>query len=138
LEVHRGEALALLGTNGAGKSTLLRVIAGLEHPSAGRVELDGRDVTRDEAEALVERGIVLVPGGRAIFRDMTVAENLEMQAFLARRRRGEVRRRRDEALDVFPRLRERLGQRAGTMSGGEQQQLALAKALILDPVLLCI
>ena len=138
LEVRPGEALALLGTNGAGKSTLLRVISGLEHPSAGRVELDGQDVTREEAEDLVRRGLVLVPGGRAVFPDMTVAENLEMQAFLARRRKGEVKARRAEVLDVFPRLGERLGQRAGTLSGGEQQQLALAKAFVLDPTLLCI
>jgi ABC-type branched-subunit amino acid transport system ATPase component len=138
LEVRRGEALALLGTNGAGKSTLLRVVAGLERPSAGTVELDGDDVTGIEAEDLVRRGIVLVPGGRAVFRDMTVAENLEMQAFTGRRRRAEVRERRARALEVFPRLGQRLDQAAGTLSGGEQQQLALAKALLLDPVLLCI
>ena len=138
LEVHRGEALALLGTNGAGKSTFLRVITGLERAAHGRIELNGDDISGRAAEDLVEQGIVLVPGGRGIFPDMTVAENLEMQAFLRRRRRKEVRARRDHVLDVFPRLGERLEQRAGTMSGGEQQQLALAKAMILDPALLCI
>jgi len=138
LDVRRGEALALLGTNGAGKSTLLRVIAGLERPSRGRVELDGRDITGVDAENLVQQGIALVPGGRAVFPDMTVAENLEMQAFTLRRRRSEARQRTDTALEVFPRLAERLNQRAGTLSGGEQQQLALAKAFLLDPVLLCI
>jgi ABC-type branched-subunit amino acid transport system ATPase component len=138
IEVRHGEALALLGTNGAGKSTLLRVISGLERPSSGTVELGGEDITGAEAEELVTRGIVLVPGGRAVFRDMTVEENLEMHAFTARRRRAEVREGRARALEVFPRLGQRLGQAAGTLSGGEQQQLALAKALQLDPVLLCI
>lgn len=138
LQVRRGEALALLGTNGAGKSTLLRVVSGLESPSRGRVELDGRDATSAAAEDLVRRGLVLVPGGRAVFPDMTVAENLEMQSFTRRRRAAAVRERRATTLDVFPRLRERLRQQAGTLSGGEQQQLALAKALQLDPVLLCI
>ena len=138
LHVDPGESLALLGTNGAGKSTLLRVVSGLERASAGSVELDGRDVTGADAEALVRQRVVLVPGGRAVFPDMTVAENLEMQCFTIRKRRAEVTERRDSVLATFPRLGERLHQRAGTMSGGEQQQLALAKALLLDPVLLCI
>jgi ABC-type branched-subunit amino acid transport system ATPase component len=138
LEVRQGEALALLGTNGAGKSTLLRVIAGLERATRGTVELAGEDITRTDAEDLVRRGLVLVPGGRSIFLDMTVAENLEMQAFTGRRRRAEMKERQARALEVFPRVGQRLGQRAGTMSGGEQQQLALAKAFLLDPTLLCI
>ena len=138
LEVRRGEALALLGTNGAGKSTLLRVVSGLEAPTRGSVTLDGADITGLDAEHLVQRGIVLVSGGRANFPDMTVAENLEMQSFTRRRQRGEVRERVERALELFPRLGERLNQQAGTMSGGEQQQLALAKAILLDPVLLCI
>ena len=138
LQVDPGEALALLGTNGAGKSTLLRVVAGLERASAGMIELAGEDITRHEAEALVGRGLVLVPGGRSVFADMTVAENLEMQCFTLRRRRADVLERRDRVLATFPRLGDRLNQRAGTMSGGEQQQLALAKALLLDPALLCI
>src|SRR5881296_236264 len=82
LRVRRGEALALLGTNGAGKSTLLRVVAGLEVPSAGRVEFDGHDITGMPAEDVVGRGLVLVPGGRAVFADMTVAENLDVQSWL--------------------------------------------------------
>lgn len=138
LRLAPGEALALLGPNGAGKSTLLRIIAGLAQPSAGQVFLDGVDITRTPAEALVARGIVLVPGGRSVFPDMTVAENLELQALTVRRDQRWARERRDYALSVFPRLGERLRQPAGRLSGGEQQQLALAKALLVRPRVLCI
>ena len=138
LRVHRGEALALLGTNGAGKSTLLRVVAGLEVPSTGNVTLGGRDITGWPAEKVVGEGVVLVPGGRSVFADMTVAENLDVLSRLLRKQPHVARERRDRVLDVFPRLGERLGQLAGSLSGGEQQQLTLAKALLLDPVVLCI
>jgi len=138
LEVFRGEALALVGTNGAGKSTLLRVIAGLETPTTGSVTFDGRDITGARAERLAGEGLILIPGGRAIFTDMTVAENLEMQALCIRRQRGLVKERTERVLTTFPRLAERLHQQAGTLSGGEQQQLALGKALMLDPQVLCI
>lgn len=138
LDVCRGEALALLGTNGAGKSTLLRLVAGLETPAAGTVVFAGRDITGMPAERLAAEGLVLIPGGRAVFPDMTVAENLEMQALCIRHRRALVRERTEQVLATFPRLAERLTQPAGRLSGGEQQQLALARALLLDPVLLCI
>ncbi len=138
LEVHRGEALALLGTNGAGKSTLLRVVAGLERPSSGVVQLDGRDITGHAAERLASEGLVLICGGRSVFADMTVEENLEMQSIGIRKDRAVARERRDLVLSTFPRLADRLGQPAGRLSGGEQQQLALAKALLLNPELLCI
>ena len=138
LEVHPGEALALLGTNGAGKSTLLRVVSGLERPTCGTVVFDGHEVTGRDAEEMVAEGLVLISGGRAVFGDLTVAENLEMEAFTLRRRRHLVRQRTAEVLELFPRLAERRSQRADTMSGGEQQQLALAKALILTPRVLCI
>jgi ABC-type branched-subunit amino acid transport system ATPase component len=138
LDVYPGEALALVGTNGAGKSTLLRVIAGLERPSAGSVTLDGREITGLPAENLAREGLVLVPGGRALFADMTVDENLEMQALSIRKQRELVRERRDFVFTTFPRLAERLSQQAGSLSGGEQQQLALAKALLLDPAVLCV
>jgi ABC-type branched-subunit amino acid transport system ATPase component len=138
LEVTRGEALALLGTNGAGKSTLLRVICGLECPSAGRVTLDGSDITGVAAERLPGRGLVLVTGGKGVFGDLSVDENLEMQSLTVRKRSAWVRERRAYVLDVFPRLAERLGQAAGSLSGGEQQQLALAKALFLEPKVLCV
>jgi len=138
LEVRPGEAVALLATNGAGKSTLLRASTGLGAPTAGSVERDGHDITGVPAERLAAQGLVMVPGGRAVFADMSVEENLEMQALSMRKRRGWVKERRQIVFDTFPRLRERLSQPAGTLSGGEQQQLALAKALLLDPKVLCI
>jgi ABC-type branched-subunit amino acid transport system ATPase component len=138
LEVRQGEALALLGTNGAGKSTLLRVIAGLERPASGRVFFDGTDIGGVAAEALAGRGLALIPGGRAIFSDMTVDENLEMQALTVRKQRAWLRERRQLVLATFPKLAERLSQQAGGLSGGEQQQLALAKAILLEPKLLCV
>ena len=138
LAVHEGEALALLGTNGAGKSTLLRVICGLECPNAGSVTFDGSDITGVAAERLPARGLVLVNGGKGVFGALSVGENLEMQALTVRKRSAWVRERRAYVLDVFPRIAERLGQAAGSLSGGEQQQLALAKALFLEPKVLCI
>jgi ABC-type branched-subunit amino acid transport system ATPase component len=137
-EVGAGESLALLGTNGAGKSTLLRVVAGLERPSSGRIAFEGADITGTPAERLPGRGLVLIPGGRAVFGDLSVAENLEMQAIPVRRQTAWLRERRAFVLELFPRLAERLSQRAASLSGGEQQQLALAKAVLLDPALLCV
>jgi ABC-type branched-subunit amino acid transport system ATPase component len=136
--VEPGEAVGLLGTNGAGKSTLLRVMAGLERPNAGSVSFDGADITGAAAEDLGARGLVLVTGGRAVFTDMTVEENLQMQALAIRRNPSLVKARRDKVLSTFPQLGNRLSQPAGRLSGGEQQQLALAKALLLDPKVLCI
>ena len=138
IDVYPGEALALLGTNGAGKSTFLRAVVGLDPPTAGKVTFDGQDITGLPAEQLVTRGLVLIPGGRSIFPDMSVEENLLMQTLTIRRNRGAVRERRDRVLQTFPSLARRLVQPAGSLSGGEQQQLALAKALILDPKVLCI
>ena len=137
IELREGEALALLGTNGAGKTTLLRAVAGLAKPSSGRVLLRGEDVTGTPAEQLVKSGIVLVVGGRGVFPDMSVEENLLVQARLLEGRDA-ARQARDRVFDTFPLLRDRLGQKARSMSGGEQQQLALAKALMLDPQVLCI
>lgn len=138
LDVHPGEALALLGTNGAGKSTLLRVVAGLETPSAGSVTFAGRDITGTAAERLATGGLVLINGGRGVFGDMTVEENLQMQGLQIRKDRAVVRERTEHVMATFPRLAERLSQPAGRLSGGEQQQLAIAKALLLGPQLLCI
>jgi ABC-type branched-subunit amino acid transport system ATPase component len=136
--VRRGEALALLGTNGAGKSTLLRVLSGLEKPSSGTVFFDGEEITGTPAERLVHRGITLISGGKAIFGDMTIDENLQVQALTVRKQPGVLKERMDRVFTTFPRLAERRSQLAGKLSGGEQQQLALAKALLLDPTLLCI
>jgi ABC-type branched-subunit amino acid transport system ATPase component len=138
IDLFRAEALALLGTNGAGKSTLLRAISGLEAPTAGRVIFDGHDVTAIPAERMVSEGLVLVSGGRGVFTDMTVEENLQVQALTLRKNRAWARERRDVVLDTFPTLAERLSQQAGSLSGGQQQQLALAKALTLNPKVLCI
>jgi ABC-type branched-subunit amino acid transport system ATPase component len=138
LEVRSGETLALLGTNGAGKSTLLKVLAGLEKPTSGRVVLDGADITGVPAEKLAGRGIVLIAGGKSAFTDMTVDDNLQVQALVSGLDKAQLQERLDVVFDTFPRLAERRKQNAGTMSGGEQQQLAVARALILRPSLLCI
>ncbi len=138
LQVAPGEALAVLGTNGAGKSTLLKVLSGLERASCGSVHFDGRDVTSIGAEELTRRGLVVISGGRSTFPDLTVAESLHMQAFTIRRQKRAVAERQEQALELFPKLRQLLNKQAGTLSGGEQQQLALAKAVLLEPKLLCI
>jgi ABC-type branched-subunit amino acid transport system ATPase component len=135
LHVEEGEALALLGTNGAGKSTLLRLLSGLDHPSSGRLIFDGHDITREPAERLVGRGLALISGGHAVFRDMTVRENLDIYSTPAPRRAAE---RQAAVLATFPAVAQRLSSLAGSLSGGEQQQLALAKALLLQPRVLCI
>jgi ABC-type branched-subunit amino acid transport system ATPase component/predicted MFS family arabinose efflux permease len=138
LVVRRGEVLALLGTNGAGKSTVLRAISGLALPERGVIRFGGRAVTFTDATERVRRGIVQVPGGKAVFPSLTVRENLlaGMHTFIWDDARVEKKSR--EVLALFPRLHERLDQPAGTLSGGEQQMLALAKALLLDPELLLI
>jgi ABC-type branched-subunit amino acid transport system ATPase component len=138
LRVLRGEILALLGTNGAGKSTVLRVLSGLSPPTAGRILFEGRDVTGTPAEALVRRGVVQVPGGRAVFPDLSVMDNLEVGSYLLRSDRALQRQRIDEVLSIFPLLRERTRHAAALLSGGEQQQLSIAKAMLLRPKLLCI
>ena len=136
LRVEPGERLALVGTNGAGKSTLLRAVAGLDRPSSGRVRLDGVDITGVSAERLVARGLVLVQGGRGVFGDLTVKENVEIAASSSRSKATAARR--DDLLEAFPSLRDAWNRQARTLSGGQQQQLALAKAVLLEPSLLCI
>jgi ABC-type branched-subunit amino acid transport system ATPase component len=138
LHVMRGELVALLGNNGAGKSTLLRVIAGLETPTAGSVHVGGADVTSLSPAKRLDHGLALVPENKAIFPDMTVAENLEIAAFTLRASPSLVRERTDKVLGIFPRLGERSKQLAGSMSGGEKQMLSLAKAFLLEPKLLLI
>jgi ABC-type branched-subunit amino acid transport system ATPase component len=136
--VEDGEMVALLGTNGAGKSTLLRVISGIGLPWSGSVRLRGADVTYLDAERRVRLGIAQVPGGRAVFGRMSVVENMRVFGFTHGRDRRAIDRGIERSLAVFPRLAERRNQAAGTLSGGEQQMLALSKALILEPRLLCI
>jgi ABC-type branched-subunit amino acid transport system ATPase component/sugar phosphate permease len=136
-EVQRGEVLALLGTNGAGKSTLLKTVSGLIMPDRGVVRFNGRTITLVAPEVRVAAGMVQVPGGEAIFPTLSVKENLDIWAELI-----EDRTKRDAARErvyrVFPQIRERLNQRAGSLSGGQQQMLALSKALLLDPDILLI
>ena len=136
LVVEAGELVALLGTNGAGKSTLLRAASGVVRARAGTVHLHGEDVTNARPAALVRRGLVQMPGGRATFPGLTVGENLRIGAMTAPAR--ERTARTDEVLAMFPILADRQGQLAGSLSGGQQQQLALARALMAKPTMLLI
>ncbi len=134
LHVNDGEAVALLGSNGAGKSTLNNVICGIFPAWTGQVTFDGADLTRAHYRSVVKAGLIQVPEGRRIFPNLTVLENLELGAFTrAREQRGANLER---ALTLFPRLRERAKQLAGTLSGGEQQMLAIGRGLMADPRLL--
>ena len=137
-EVRRGETLALLGTNGAGKSTILRVISGLGMPRRGVVRLNGRTITYTSPQLRSRLGIQQLPGGNGVFPDMTVRQNLVMGGYIHRGDREDVERRIVEVLDLFPDLADRQGQRAGSMSGGQQQMLALARVLLHDPEILLI
>ena len=141
LEVRAGELVALIGANGAGKSTLLRAIAGLVAPAAGRVTLDGRDVTGQAPEAMIRAGVALVPERRRVFAPLTVLDNLELGGYaLPRGRdfRSRLEAGVEEAYRLFPVLRRRRDQLAGTLSGGEQQMLAIGRALMTRPrLLLC-
>ncbi|AXK82960.1 ABC transporter ATP-binding protein [Pseudolabrys taiwanensis] len=134
LHVEDGELIAILGPNGAGKSTLMNAIMGLV-PTEGRVRFRGRDVPRRAPAEAAALGIVLVPEGRGIFAPMTVAENLELGAYLLSDKR-EFARRHERVLSMFPRLKERLTQTAGSLSGGEQQMLAVGRALMAEPKIL--
>ncbi len=137
LKVERGSMTTLLGANGAGKTTTLRAMTGALRPRAGRVMFDGNDVTALSAHTKAARGLVLVPEGRQLFSDMTVQENLEMGAFSDRARQY-FDRQIDQVYTLFPRLKERRRQKAGTFSGGEQQMLAIARGLMAVPEILII
>ncbi len=134
LAVEPGEVVTLIGSNGAGKSTTLRSISGLTPPSSGRVTFDGEDITGVAPHDVVGRGVALAPEGRHCFPRMTVRENLELGAYL--RRGGPQDEDFDKIYELFPRLKERAKQKAGTMSGGEQQMLAIGRALMAQPKLL--
>jgi branched-chain amino acid transport system ATP-binding protein len=135
LEVHDGEIVTLLGANGAGKSTTLRSINGLNRPRQGSIRFQGKDITGVAAHEIVKRGIAQSPEGRRLFPRMTVTENLEMGAF-QRNDRAEIKDDMDRVFELFPRLHERRTQKAGTMSGGEQQMCAIGRALMARPKLL--
>jgi branched-chain amino acid transport system ATP-binding protein len=136
LEVQEKRIVTLIGANGAGKSTLLRTISGLQVPLRGEILLDGRSIAGLRPHRIVRQGLVQVPEGRGIFANLTVAENLALGAYCRRDSRAIRAQRRDRALGFFPRIRERLAQNAGTLSGGEQQMLAIARALVAGPRLL--
>ena len=133
--VNRGEIVTLIGSNGAGKSTTLRTISGLLHPRTGSIAFKGETISGKAGHDVVKLGITQSPEGRRIFPRMTVSENLDLGAFLRKDKEG-VAADYDRVLELFPRLKERINQKAGTMSGGEQQMLAVARALMGKPELL--
>lgn len=135
LEVHEGEIVALIGANGAGKSTTLRAISGLEPIRTGRISFEGQRIDGVQPEEITRRGIAHIPEGRRIFPQMTVLENLEMGAYL-RRDKAEMEKNLEDVFRHFKRLKERVKQLAGTMSGGEQQMLAMGRALMASPKLI--
>ena len=135
LDVNEAEIVAMIGANGAGKSTLLKSVCGLVQPTAGSVRFRGRELAGRPTRWIVGQGIAQVPEGRRLFSEMTVRENLEMGAYLARDR-GRVHQALDEVVGLFPVLAERMAQRAGSLSGGEQQMCALGRALVSRPALL--
>jgi len=134
IRISHGELIALLGSNGAGKTTLNAVMSGLVPPRSGRVVFDGEDLTGAHYRQIVQAGLIQVPEGRKVFPNLTVLENLELGAFTRARQR--LSENIDRVFDTFPRLRERTGQLAGTMSGGEQQMLAIGRGLMAEPKLL--
>ncbi|BCL79440.1 ABC transporter ATP-binding protein [Ktedonobacteria bacterium brp13] len=136
LEVNRGEIVCLLGANAAGKTTTMKTIFGLVHPTKGSVTFNDQRIERKLTGDIVKSGLALVPEARRIFSRMTVLENLEMGAY-SRRSKTEFQQDLDHVCEVFPRIRERLKQIAGTMSGGEQQMLAMGRALMSRPTMIC-
>ncbi|WP_320045994.1 ABC transporter ATP-binding protein [uncultured Ilyobacter sp.] len=134
VKVNQGEIVTLIGANGAGKSSTLRALSGLEKASSGEILFEGKDISKSPANEIVAMGMSHVPEGRRVFANLTVYENLELGAYL--RKDKDVKKDIQLILDKFPRLRERLYQRAGTLSGGEQQMLAMGRALMIKPKLL--
>jgi branched-chain amino acid transport system ATP-binding protein len=135
VEVNVGEIVTLIGSNGAGKSTTLRTISGMMHPKKGRISFNGKDISKQEPHQIVHSGMVHVPEGRGIFPTLTVKENLEMGAFTVTDS-SVIEERMENGFSLFPRLKERIDQFGGTLSGGEQQMLAIARGLMMDPQLL--
>jgi len=137
-DVAQGEIVTLIGANGAGKTTSMRAVAGLLAPRAGKIRFDGKDITHLESHERTLMGIALVPEGRHVFPFLTVRENLEMGGFKYRKDVARVRTLIEKMMDMFPRLRQRATQNAGTLSGGEQQMLVLCRAMMSEPRLLCL
>ncbi|HVS48329.1 MAG TPA: ABC transporter ATP-binding protein [Candidatus Dormibacteraeota bacterium] len=135
LEVDKGEVVALIGSNGAGKTTTLRTISGLLHPTHGTIKFDGKDITHTEPQKIVNLGICQSPEGRRLFARMSVLDNLRMGAY-TRTNAAEIKSDMDRVFELFPRLKERLHQIAGTLSGGEQQMCAMGRALMAKPKVL--
>ena len=135
LEVRAGEMVSVIGPNGAGKSTAFKTIVGFLRPTSGRVTFGGQDITGLRPEQVLHRGLAYVPQGRIVFPQMTVLENLEMGAYIERDA-GRIRQALDRVYTLFPILAQRRGQKAGTMSGGEQQMVAIARALMTTPKLI--
>jgi len=135
IDVNEGEIVTLIGANGAGKSTTLRTISGLIHPRRGKITLKGQDISHMDPHQIVKAGVGHVPEGRGIFPKLTVKENLEIGAFVIDDE-AEVQRRMDYAFELFPRMKDRMDQKGGTLSGGEQQMLATARGLMLSPHIL--
>jgi branched-chain amino acid transport system ATP-binding protein len=136
LRVGAGEIVVLLGANGSGKSTLFRALSGLVTPAGGTVRLDGRDVTRSPAHRRVAEGIAQAPEGKHLFTDLSVRKNLRLGGYVRRREPEAVRRTMDEVFELFPLLREKAEEAAGTLSGGQQQMLAIGRALMAAPKML--
>ena len=135
LKLEKGRLTSLVGSNGVGKTTLLRTVMGLLHPWNGTVTFEGKDITRSSPHARASAGLALVPEGRQLFTDMSVYENLEMGA-IAGRARPHLQRNLERVYELFPRIKERRSQKAGTLSGGEQQMLAVARGLMAEPEIL--
>ncbi|MBV9231278.1 MAG: ABC transporter ATP-binding protein [Chloroflexi bacterium] len=136
LEVNKGEIVCLLGANAAGKTTTMKTIFGLVHPRTGSIEFEEQAIEQKLTGDIVSSGLALVPEARRIFSRMTVLENLEMGAF-SRKNRAEIKQDLDHVCQIFPRIKERLKQVAGTMSGGEQQMLAMGRAMMSRPRMIC-
>ncbi len=134
VEVKQGEIVTLIGANGAGKTTLLMTVCGSPRASAGTITFQGEDITQADTHRIMRKGIAISPEGRRVFSDLTVSENLKMGGFFLNR--TQIEEGEEHVYELFPRLKERAGQRAGTMSGGEQQMLAIGRALMTRPSLL--
>ncbi len=137
VKLERGKLTSLVGANGVGKTTLMRTVVGLLKPLQGTVSFNGQDVTKISAHSKAAQGLILVPEGRQLFTDMTVYENLEMGAF-TKRSKANFSKNLERVFEMFPRLKERANQKSGTMSGGEQQMLAVARGLMSEPEILMI